>query len=170
MIHKLRTKALAFFFFIALFTPAFAQQTPTTALEMNNYFSSIIDSLYTKGYAWGLALHSADSLGNYAPMAALRKDLESSIDKYVKDLSNQKDIGGSEDFRKAMIEFLHFERNLITNCFKPFEALTASSTQQDKDKLQAKLELDSKDEDAKLEKIRKVQNDYADKNGFVIQH
>jgi len=167
MKNTIKIKLFAFLVLALSFTPAFAQK-PSTALEMNNYFTSMIDSLYHKGYNWGATFSEDDSSGNYSNLVPLRKDLESTCDRFAKELATAKDIGGSTDFKNAMIEFMHFEKNLITNCFKPFEDLSPSSTLEQKTKLQTKLQTDSKEEDQKLDKIRKIQKIYADKNGFVI--
>ena len=85
------------------------------------------------------------------------------------DLTAMKDVSGSENFRAAMLNFLSYEKKMIKVYFTAFETLDSSSTSDDIQKHMNDLIAVSKDEEAQLQKVREAQDEYAKKNGFVIE-
>jgi hypothetical protein len=157
---------------IALFcfsTGMFAQQ-PTTALEMNDYLVTVMDSIYAKGAVWTVELNTAEKTSNYNSLAPVRKNIAVFIDKEINDIKGLNEIASSAEFCMAMINFLSFEKKMISEAFMPFEKLTASSTETEKKKLFDNLTALSLDESNALNKVRQAQTAYAAKNGFIIEN
>jgi hypothetical protein len=144
-------------------------QKPTTPLELNNYFASINDTLYAGGKAWGNKLNSVMENKTFDSLTPLRMKLQSFITAKQQELKTMKDIGGSEKFRLAMLEFLAFEEKMMKEAFAPLEKLNKTSTdEQVKAVLKSLIEL-AGNEDTELKKVNTAQNEYAEKNGFAIE-
>lgn len=162
-------KFFAISFFIFLFLQPAMAQPPRTAIELNNYFSHIVDSMYNKGQIWGQAYAKATESKDFSALAPLRKDLEKFIDHTDKDLKAMKDIGGSKAYRVAMIHFLAFEKQLSQKGLLPFEKLDARSTTAQMDAANQHLSDLAAEETAELDKVAAAQKEYAAKNGFTIE-
>ena len=154
--------------FFAASLSAFAQK-PTTALELNNYFASINDSLYAGGREWGIKLNTVVFSKGFDSLAPLRMRLDEFIDRKTNELKTMKDIRGSDKFRLAMLDFLAFESKMMKEAFAPIEKLNKTSTQdQIKTAINNLMELAAQ-EDSHLVKVNEAQNEYASKNGFTIE-
>ncbi len=144
-------------------------QKPTTAIEMNDYLSSVTDSLYKGGQEWGKKLNSIYKTKEFSSLTPIRKKLEIFIDKKKKEIMALPDIGGSEDFRMAMLDFLVFEAQMIKEAFGPLEKFNSSSSD---DAIKAaidNLQKLAEGENARVKRIHETQNEYAAKNGFTIE-
>lgn len=144
-------------------------QQPSTALEMNEYIVEISDELYEKGMAWGEAFSLATDSRNFSALTPHRKEMEDFANQSISDLENLRDIGGSYELRMAMISFLKYEKDLITNAFIPFESLNSESSQEEIDAALAKLTTLSEQETGELEKVNAAQERYARANGFMLE-
>jgi hypothetical protein len=144
-------------------------QKPTTALELNNYFASINDSLYAGGKAWGNKLNAVMESKAFDSLSPHRTKLLQFIIAKQQELKTMKDIGGSEKFRLAMIDFLTFEEKMMKEAFAPLEKLNKTSTdEQIKTALESLMKL-ADNENAELKKVNVAQNEYAVKNGFTVE-
>jgi len=144
-------------------------QTPTTPIEVNNFIVNITDSLHVQGNRWGTQLNEAIAAKEYSNLNKGLKDMQTFIDGKIKELSSFKDIGGSGDLRKATLELLSYEKTMVTDGCMPYEKLTATSTKDDIDALNKNLITLAGKEGEYLEKMRKAQKDYAEKNNFKIE-
>jgi hypothetical protein len=144
-------------------------QKPKTALEMNDYLTGVVSALYDKGVAWGTKLGEAETSKDFSTLTDSRKDLEKLIVQKIIEVDGVRDIGGSEEFRKAILSFLKYEKDLVEKAFVPFEKLPKTATQADIDRLTANLNDLAKKEADELSKIRITQEEYAKNNGFTIQ-
>ncbi len=167
MKNKILIRIAVLFVFAIGTVPALAQEL-TTGLQVNNYMSDMLDTLFAKGQAWGRELNADQKSGDYSGIARCRRDMNAKLDEDITLLSNMKDVGGSEEFRKAMINFFYYEKELIRTSFIPFESLTSASTDDDITTLHNNLITNAQNEDAEVGKIKKLQDDYAKKNGFTI--
>ena len=160
-----------FVFAFILFAAALSAnaQKPTTALELNNYFASINDSLYAGGREWGTKLNTVVFSKGFDSLAPLRIKLDNFIERKTSELKAMKDIKGSDKFRLAMLDFLAFESKMMKEAFAPIEKLSKTSTQdQIKTAINNLMELAAQ-EDSHLVKVNEAQDEYAAKNGFTIQ-
>ncbi len=152
-----------------LFSGALLAQKPKTALELNDQLVSITDSLYRKGQRWGEQFNRSYENKDFVKLAPYRKEVQNYIDQQLVAVGVLKDIGGSEDFRAAMIKFLTFEKDMVTNHFIPMEKLNTKSTDEEIKAEVEKLTGAAEKEGDALGAVNKAQEAYAAKNGFSIE-
>jgi hypothetical protein len=80
-----------------------------------------------------------------------------------------KDVKGSEKLRAAMLEFIAYEKMMISEHFIPMEKLNSSSSGDDVQKHLDAFAAAGKAESAILKKVSDAQKEYAKKNGFTIE-
>jgi hypothetical protein len=144
-------------------------QKPTTALELNDYLASFTDSLYQGGREWGKTLNAVVTSKKFDSLAGPRKKMDDFITRKQAEIKDMKDINGSEDLRKAMLEFLDFEAKMIKDAFLPLEKFTATSPKEDIKKAIDDLIAMAATEKDHLSKVNVAQEAYAKKNGFTIE-
>ena len=89
------------------------------------------------------------------------------VDKSTIKVRKMKDISGSRELQNAMLDFLSFEKKLITTAFLPFEKLSAKSADKgNKYCILDNLTVVSKQEDEKIKALANAQKAYGAKNGF----
>jgi len=152
--------------FSALFSAA---QKPKTALELNDYFVAITDTLYTYGTQWGSQFQEARKSHDFAALTASRAKIEKYANAKFQELVVMKDISGSEKLRAAVLEFLAFEKRLIKEAFVPFEKFNKTSSEEDIQKAIDALVNASKDEEIALKAVNEEQIAFGKKNGFEIE-
>ncbi|MCW3128120.1 MAG: hypothetical protein JWO03_3778 [Bacteroidetes bacterium] len=140
-----------------------------TAIELNNSYSSVSDTLYQMGTQWGTVLNEVMTSGEYAKLKPVRAEMEQFIARKQKEIKASPIIGGSEKFKEAMLSFLNFESNMTTKAFMPFEKLTAASKTDEVNAMIANVTTLSKGETDVLAEVQKTQSAYATKNGFAIE-
>jgi hypothetical protein len=143
-------------------------QQPQTAIEMNDYLVGVIAGIHDAGANWGNKYVLADSTKEYHSLKSTTDEITVLIDQKIVELNALTDIGGSEEFRKSIIDFLYYEKQMITEAFTPFNSLTSESTQEEKDAMFNNLTELTKTEDSKLDSIRDKQAAYASANNFTI--
>ena len=156
------------FILFILFSLTTRAQQPKTPIELNNYMSGIVATLYQKGSAWGTKFVEVKESKNYSELTPLRKDIEKVIAAKQAELRTIDNIGGSEDFKNALMVFLKYENTLLQT-FIPFENLTKDSKQEDIDALYKNLTDQASKENEVLGNIRKIQMLYAKRNNFSIE-
>lgn len=143
-----------------------AQMTP---FQFNEHLSSITDSLYERGTAWGASFNEAYTSKDFASLVPLRLKLEKYIDSRIAELKKMKDVKNSKEFREATIAFLIFEKEMITLGFKPLEELKKDASEEEiKAKIDG-LQVFSDKEQEELKKVGAKQEAYARANGFKIE-
>lgn len=140
-----------------------------SALDFNNKLSAISDSLYTKGVGLGKKIQSGNISGDYSALANAGKDMAAYVTGKITEVKDMKDVGGSEKFKQAMLDFLEYEKNICTEAIGPFTSLNASSTPEQKKAAMDNLISKSKEEEQVMMKVRDEQSKYAEKNGFKIE-
>lgn len=141
-----------------------------SALDINNKIAKATIDLENKGKAWGTAFGQAySSSKNFSSLTPIRKDLETSIDKSISDISNMKDVGGSETLRSKALDYLKYEKNEVETYFKPFEEFNSSTSDADvKAKFEA-LTNSTTEEGQKLADLHAEQQAFATKNNFKLE-
>ncbi len=79
-----------------------------------------------------------------------------------------KDVKNSKELRMAMINFLTYEKTMVSNGFKPMELLPADASEEQVKAALDKMSELSKKEAGELEKVGAAQEAYAKANGFAI--
>lgn len=167
MRYNIRHLFLTLFIFATAFISK-AQQ-PTTPLSLNDAVADVTDSLYLKGAEWGKAFNEAYKSGQYSLLTPHRERLGKFINEKMEYVLTMKDINNSKPLRLAMIEFLSYEKQLLTEGFLPFESLKPGVSQEEVKKWHTNLSTLSKKEQAMLAKVSEAQERYAAENGFTIE-
>lgn len=144
-------------------------QTFASAIELNDYFVSITDSLFRGGQEWGNQMSKAVETKNFSSVTPVRKKMELFIDKKLASLDKMKDQFGSEKLRFATMDFLMYEKRLVQEGFIPLERLNKNTTDEDLKKAFASLSAAAEKETAEIQKVHKAQEEFAEKNGFAIE-
>lgn len=160
------------FSFLVFFQVGFAQkseQAKNLAMEFNDYCSEITDSLYYKGVAWGQTFGQVHQDRDFKRLSVHRKALLRFIENSQKALINKKVEEEMEDLKVAVLDFLAFEKGLITEAFLPFEALTADASD---DAVQERVDFltaIAEKETAFLQNVQRVQEEMASLYGYTIE-
>ena len=144
-------------------------QTAKTPLEFNDELVKITNSLFSNGQEWGKAFNEAYKAGNYTTMKPARERLQVFVDAQLKYVTALKDVNNSKPLRQAFIDFLNFEKKMITEAFLPFESLPADVSREEIQKWAAKLKEYSAKESGVMSMVYEAQKRYAEENGFTIQ-
>lgn len=141
----------------------------TTPLELNNYYADVTDSLYKMGAAWGDLFNKSYNAKDFSPLIQQHKIMIAFVERKQREVMAQKDFAGSENLRLALLDFLSYEKRLMTEGFVPFEKLKADATEEQIKACITRLEDLAKSESAELSKVQEAQMEFADKNGFTIE-
>jgi hypothetical protein len=139
--------------------------TPT---QINNEISAINDSLKTLGSQWGEAFGKSYMSQDYSALKPLREHISSYIGLKIDELSNMKDAGGSEELKKTELDFLEYEKDMVEKGFLPFEKFSANTTPADVITASDQLMKYSNGEAPLVEKLKTVQQAYAEKNNITL--
>lgn len=146
-----------------------AQKKFTSAFEMNEYMVTITDSLYQGGTDWGKALMNSIKTRDFSELSKVRKKMENFIERKQKELTNMDDNWGSEKLRLAFLDFLSFEKLMLTEAFLPFEKLDKNTSEEQIKAAVAGISKFSEQEVEANKKILVAQQAFADKNGFTLE-
>jgi hypothetical protein len=144
-------------------------QDLNTAIEVNDYFVSVTDSLYAGGQQWGRQFNEAYQTKDFSSLIPVRKKMEKFIDNKLALLGKMKDSFGSENLRLATMDFLAFEKKLIVEAFIPLEKLNKNSTNEEIQKAMKNLTETAARETAEIVRVNNAQEEFAKKNGFTIE-
>ena len=167
----MRTTVLRIAVVLSFFASTFSAtaQDFDKAIAMNDYFVSITDSLYSGGQQWGRQFNEAYQTKDFKLLVPARQKMEKFIDQKLALLGKMKDSFGSENLRLTTMDFLAFEKKLITEAFIPLEKLNKNSTQEEIKKAMNNLTETAAKETAELTRVNKAQEEFAEKNGFTIE-
>jgi len=139
-----------------------------SALEYNKQMTTVTDSLFTKGKRWGNKLVEVMPEKRFAELQPLREDMLHYIDSATGMIKQQDGVKGSTAFKKAMLDFMDFEREYVSKACAAVEAMNGSTSDEEvRSTLQEVLSWADKEETYLIE-VRKEQTRYAGKNGFKI--
>lgn len=140
-----------------------------TPVQLDAEIVTINDSLKMKGQGWVTELGKSFMSRNFSALEPLRKDISGFLDEKIEHVENMKDVGGSEEYRQAELDFLKYERNMVETAFMPFEKFDATSTNDQIQGVLNQLAPISDKEVEKMDKISALQVKYAEKNNFKLK-
>lgn len=152
----------------AIATTSASAQKFESAIDLNDYFVSITDTLYSAGGEWGTQLKKAMETKDYSSVVAARKKMELFLNRKLEELKIMKDQYGSENLRLTTMDFLAFERKMISEGFIPIEKFNKNSTDEEIKNALNNLSAAAKKESAEIGRVNKAQEEFAAKNGFTI--
>jgi hypothetical protein len=158
-------------FFIALIITGLAScaDKEHDIVALNNELTTINDSLFYKGQAWGEEFKIAFNSGDYSQLRMARQEVQTYIEQGIDKVGAMEDAGGSQQFRAAEMEYLQFERDVIVQKMKVFESFADTTNKEQVSKAYADLINSSKEEQVKLNTLHDAQKQYADKNGIELK-
>jgi hypothetical protein len=153
------------------FTSFSQPKTKMTPLEYNDYLSSITDSLYSKGTKWGTKFaETKKGDQNFSKLKSLRKDISTFLILKKEEVKKFAAVGkGGEDLKRAMLNFMDYELDMVEIGFMPVENLTSSSTDKEIDAAMDNLISQSGKEGDVLKMVRAAQMAFAKENGFTLE-
>lgn len=163
MFNRLATIALVF---VLLASCADKQQE---IIGLNNELTTINDSLFYKGEAWGEEFKIAFNSGDYTLLPAARQEVQEYIETSIDKVADMKDVGGSQQLRTAELDYLQFERDVIIQKMKAFEEFSDTTNKERVSEAYTDLVNSSKEEQVKLNALHDAQKLYADKNGIELK-
>lgn len=138
-------------------------------VHFNDELTTINDSLFYKGKIWGEEFKIGFNTGDYSRLPQARLSMTSYIEKSIEEVSNMKDVGDSRAFREAELSYLRFEKDTIMPYMEAFESFTDSTSHEAITAAYNALLSSAQKESAKLEQVRRVQKEYADKNNIELK-
>lgn len=141
----------------------------TSAIDYNDYLSSVTDTLYKLGGKWGSRFKEVKEKREFEKLTPLRKEIQAFIERKKMEYFLLKDYKGSERLRLVLVEFLFFQGYMIEQGFIPFEQISKTASDTVIDEYVKKLTTLSEGEGTFLQKVIKEQEAYAEKNGFIIE-
>lgn len=139
------------------------------AYDFNQKLVEISDTLNKKGTRIGTEVALAVNTRDFSRVDLINKELLNFIDIKTSELKKTPNTAGSEKLKSAMLEFLAFEKDMISSYFLPLGKMNAqtpdSTIQEAVDRMVEK----SKDETGYLARVQQAQKDYARSNGFVVE-
>lgn len=164
----LKTLRSAGIIVLLLFALSVRAQQFESAIDYNDYLSSVTDTLYTLGGKWGGKFSEVKEKREFEKLTPVRKEIQAFIERKKMEYFLLKDFKGSARLRLAMVEFLVFQGYMIEQGFMPFESLSKTASDTVIDDYVKKLTILSEGEGNMLQKVIKEQEAYAEKNGFRI--
>lgn len=137
------------------------------ALKLNNTIVAINDSLFDKGKVWGEEFKISYNTGSFSALYPLRLDMQQFVERNVDMVKSMRDVGGSEELRKAEIDFLQFEQEAIKT-MSGFESFNETTDSLLIEQSVSALLLVSKTEQEKIDALKDLQYKYAKANDFEL--
>lgn len=131
--------------------------------------AAINADLENRGHTWGEAYAKAvSSTKDFSVLKPIRIGIDTALTGGIARLTAMKNVAGSEEFKNAELNYLHFELESVNTAFKSFEDLTTNVTQEELDARNAQMTEIGKKENELLKHLREMQAAYAKKNNFNI--
>lgn len=137
-----------------------------SALKLSTDLTKINDSLARYGNEWGEEFKKAYETTDFSGLYPIRARMEAFVNRKIECVSNMKDVGGSRAFREKELEYLKFEKGLISSKFVPFEYFNSQTPPNDMEAAFNDLMTASAQEQFILEQLHKEVKQYADRNGL----
>lgn len=138
------------------------------ARKLSTELTSVNDSMYHLGRVWLEEFKVAVNTKDFSELPQNRQNLSAFIDRKIEYISKMEDVGGSEEYRKAELDILKFEKNTVLPKFVIFESFGDSTTDEEIAESYNLLMSTINTEQEKLNKVYKLRDEYARKNEFPL--
>ncbi len=136
------------------------------AQKLSKDITAINDSLAYFVKDWVEEFKVSVNTKDFSRLGAIRQNMESYLDRKTAYLNATPDVGGSEELRKAELDYLLFEKNTVGKFLTVFEQFTDSTTDDEIAEAYNTSMSNVSGEDSKIENINRLQDEFADKNEF----
>lgn len=135
-------------------------------IKLDNQIASINDSLLLYGKEWGDELKIAVNTLDFTGLRPIREEMSVFIDKKTEEVKNIKNVGGSEKLVEKELEFLETEKEIVNGKLSIFEQFDDSVSMDELSRAYVIIQTGATLEQDQLEKLFKLREEYAEKNGF----
>jgi hypothetical protein len=138
------------------------------AYDFNQQLVAISETLRIKGTNIANALSIAAGTKDFSKVDSGNADLIKFIDQKTADLKSMENVAGSEELKTAMVDFMDYERELVSIYFVPFGKMNKDTPSEEVHTAVERMMEKVKEEEVYLRRLQDAQQDYATKNGFTI--
>ena len=139
------------------------------AYDFNQKLFEISDTLNKKGTRIGTEVAMAVNTRDFSKVDRINEELLAFIELKSAELKKPPNTAGSEKLKAAMIEFLQFEKDMVSNYFVPLGKMNAATSDSAIQFAVDQMVEKSKDEGSYLQKVQVAQKEYARSNGFTVK-
>ena len=139
------------------------------AYDFNQKLVEISDTLNKKGTRIGTEVALAVNTRDFSKVDIINKELLDFIEIKTAELKKTPNTAGSEKLKVAMLDFLAFEKDMISSYFIPMGKMNAQTPDTIIQAAVERMVDKSKDESSFLARVQQAQKEYARNNGFVVE-
>ncbi|MFI5133471.1 MAG: hypothetical protein ACHQEB_04000 [Chitinophagales bacterium] len=139
------------------------------AFDFNQKIAAASDTLLSKGKEFGMALNTASQDHDFSKIAVICNYLNQFINRKITEITALENVGGSEKFKTAALEFLNFEKKGIEENFMPFAKMNENTTAEEIETARKNLLQSSEQESDLLKKVQDTQQEFAKMNGLKLK-
>lgn len=137
------------------------------AILFNERIVEITDSLNKKGLKWHQTFQNLKDNHNVHQLSNVRKEFQSYLEKQIEVVREMKDVAGSEDFKRKMLDYLNYQKQMVLEGLMPFEK-NQNLTEEERSNLQKKFEEMISKEQQLLINLKSAQTEFSRKNNFKV--
>ncbi len=124
------------------------------------------DSLLQYGNHWGEELEISVNTLDFSGLRPIRLEMLAFIDRKLVEVKEMENVGKADELLKTELEFLAIEREIVTEKLAVFERFTDSVKMDQLSAAYAGMQRSAIKEQDMLEKLHKLRDDYAERNGI----
>jgi len=137
--------------------------------DFNQKLAGISQGLNKRGLDFGTELKAAVTSHDFSKTAASCKELKDYVEAQIKEVTGTENVGGSESLKSTMLEFLQFEKQLVTEGFEPFSSMGKDTPEEEVQTAVRTMMEKTGDENKYLAKVQEEQKAFAAKNGLKLK-
>lgn len=135
-------------------------------IALDSKIATTNDTLLKFGNDWGEELKIAINTLNFSGLQPIRTQMQVFIEQKMVEIKALDNVGGSEKLLATQMEFLELEKEIVINKLATFEQFTDAVQMSQLSDAYASMQVSAVKEQELLEKIHKLRDEYAEKNGF----
>ncbi len=138
------------------------------ATAFNNQLANINREIAAKGQALQPIMRDAMASKDFSKLVKPVNELSDYIDAKLPEVTALENVGGSEKFKTAFIDFLKYEKEMMATV-DPFTKMNENTAQEELEAAVQTMIKKADEESLLLTKLKAVQQEYAAKHGFKIE-
>lgn len=140
------------------------------ALAFNDTLMKMNQQIVADATVWNDSLMAFKATGDYSKLKPVRLKIEQDIDNFIA-RATKIDAPGTtgEKFKNEELVYLKLEKDVISKGFGAFEAITPTTTDEEKQKISNYINTLIKSEQEELQNLRHVQEEFAKENKFKLE-
>jgi hypothetical protein len=140
------------------------------ALAFNDTLMKMNQQIVVDATVWSDSIKAFAVNSDYSKLKPIRLNIEKDIDNFIARVTKMDAIGTTgEKFKNEELVFLKLEREVISKGFSPFETITATTTDEEKQKISAGINSLIQSEQEELKNLKSVQEEFAKEHKFKLE-